>query len=387
MLKRVACAVSGGVDSAVAALLLKKKKCYSVTGVFMRNWDVADEAGHCSADKDAADAAYVCSHLDIPFVELNFVKEYWNDVFSQLIDGYEKGITPNPDVLCNKYIKFGRFFKAVTQHLDADYLATGHYARSSAGQFLENMASNEVKLLQSVDQTKDQTLFLSQISQDALQRTMFPVGGLHKSTVKAIAIDAGLETVVRKKESTGICFIGKREFHEFIEQYIEPRPGKFVDLETGEVVGEHKGVQYWTIGQRTHIGGKSIAYFVAGRDAATQTITVVKGTNHPALFSDSLLTEPMHWIHHPVSGLKPGHSVHCQFRFQHTYPLINCSVSLNSDSSLSVHLSRPIRALTRGQYAVLYKGIECLGSAVIKQVGPSLFELNSSKHDHLCQVL
>lgn len=300
--------------------------------------------------------------------------------FSQLVAGYENGITPNPDILCNKHIKFGHFFKYATEQLGAEAVATGHYARNSAGQFLEHLSvADGAKLLRSVDQTKDQTLFLSQIPQNALQQTMFPVGGLIKSAVKTIANEAGLQAIVKKKESTGICFIGKRQFHDFIEQYIEPKPGKFVSLETGEVVGDHQGVHLWTIGQRTLIGGLSKAYFVAARDPATQTISVVQGTNHPALFSDSMVTEPLHWIHQSLPDLRAGSTVQCQFRFQHTHPLIDCLVSMNSDRSLNIHLSHPIRALTCGQYGVIYRGVECLGSAEITRVGPSLYEIDREK--------
>lgn len=379
MIKHVVCAVSGGVDSAVAALLLRKKG-FRVTGVFMRNWDARDEVGRCTIDEDASDAEIICDHLGIKFVEVNFVRQYWNDVFSTLIEGYKEGVTPNPDVLCNKYIKFGHFFKYAMEHLKADAVATGHYARNSAGQYLDELnTSYGSKLLQSADQTKDQTLFLSQISQNALQRTMFPVGGLLKSTVKSLASEAGLETIAKKKESTGICFIGKRHFQDFIEEYIESKRGTFVNIETGSIVGEHEGVHCWTVGQRTHLGGLSTAYFVVARDATTQTITVAPGTNHPALFSDSMITKPPHWVHSCPSNLLPRSTIHCQFRFQHTYSLIGCDVKMHADGSLNIHLSRPIRALTSGQYAVLYDGQECLGSAEITKVGLTVYETISKR--------
>lgn len=377
LIQRVVCAISGGVDSAVAALLLKRQG-FQVTGVFMKNWDLANETGHCTADYDCDDAQYVCKHLDIPFHEVNFVKEYWTEVFMQMIEGYERGTTPNPDVLCNKFVKFGHFHKRVISQFNADALATGHYARNSLGQFLEHADScDTAKLLKSVDQVKDQTLFLCQMPQVALKRTMFPLGDLTKDVVKQIAKNAGLEKIARKKESMGICFIGCRHFPDFIEDYIAPKPGNFIDIETDRIVGCHKGKHYWTLGQRSLIKGHSAAYFVAQMIPDSCDIHVAKGTNHPALFSDSLFTGPAHWISGSTpEALSKGQSLHCYFRFQHVHPLIKCVVEPLDGAGFYVTLPHAMRAVTPGQWAVFYEGEECLGSAQIVNTGPSLYELN-----------
>ncbi|XP_058596972.1 mitochondrial tRNA-specific 2-thiouridylase 1 isoform X3 [Neofelis nebulosa] len=254
--RHVVCALSGGVDSAVAALLLRRRG-YQVTGVFMKNWDSLDEHGVCTADRDCEDAYRVCQILDIPFHQVSYVKEYWNDVFSDFLSEYEKGRTPNPDIVCNKHIKFSCFFHYAVDNLGADAVATGHYARTSLedeevfqqkhikrpeGLFRNRFeVRNAVKLLQAADSFKDQTFFLSQVSQDALRRTLFPLGGLTKHFVKKIAAENRLHHVLQKKESMGICFVGKRNFENFILQYLQPRPGKFISIEDNRVLGTHKG--------------------------------------------------------------------------------------------------------------------------------------------------
>ncbi|XP_045147784.1 mitochondrial tRNA-specific 2-thiouridylase 1 isoform X3 [Echinops telfairi] len=254
--RHVVCALSGGVDSAVSALLLKRRG-YQVTGVFMKNWDSLDEHGVCTADQDCEDAYRVCQVLDIPFHQVSYVKEYWNDVFSDFLNEYEKGRTPNPDVVCNKHIKFSCFFHYAVNSLGADAVATGHYARTSLedeevfqqkyikrpeGLFRNRFeVRNAVKLLQAADGFKDQTFFLSQVSQDALRRTIFPLGELTKDFVKKIAAENKLHHVLQKKESMGICFIGKRDFEKFLLQYLQPRPGNFISIEDNKVLGKHQG--------------------------------------------------------------------------------------------------------------------------------------------------
>uniref|UniRef100_A0A8D1DCV8 Mitochondrial tRNA-specific 2-thiouridylase 1 n=1 Tax=Sus scrofa TaxID=9823 RepID=A0A8D1DCV8_PIG len=254
--RHVVCALSGGVDSAVAALLLRRRG-YQVTGVFMKNWDLLDERGVCAADKDCEDAYRVCQILDLPFRQVSYVKEYWHDVFSDFLNEYEKGRTPNPDIICNKHIKFSCFFNYAVDNLGADAVATGHYARTSQedeevfrqkhirrpeGLFRNRFeVRSAVKLLQAADSFKDQTFFLSQVSQDALRRTLFPLGGLTKAFVKKIAAENRLHHVLQKKESMGICFVGKRNFEDFILQYLQPRPGKFISIEDNKVLGTHKG--------------------------------------------------------------------------------------------------------------------------------------------------
>lgn len=366
--RRVVCGISGGVDSSVSAYLLKSKG-YDVVGAFMRNWDSKDEFGFCSADKDAEDAEKTCRFLDIPFVEVNFVKEYWNNVFEHLVKDYRTGLTPNPDILCNAHIKFNLFFKYAKERLDADIVATGHYARTS---FDENWHlvddQRGVKLLTSEDTHKDQTFFLCNIQQAALRRTLFPVGHLLKSHVRRIATENGLDHVAQRRDSTGICFIGKRPFQDFIDQYIQRSPGNFVDIDTGQVVGEHHGIHMWTIGQRCRLGGQRKPYFIVDKDPDTQAISVASGTDHPALFSTKFTTSLPHWIHSEPLDLFEGRPFHCRFRFQHTKPLTNAVLVTSDDGrGLQVTLEEPLRAITPGQFAVFYSGPECLGCARIVQ--------------------
>ncbi|XP_074646045.1 mitochondrial tRNA-specific 2-thiouridylase 1-like [Tubulanus polymorphus] len=377
--KHIVCGISGGVDSAVAAMLLKKKG-HRVTGVFMRNWDGRDEFGVCSVDKDLEDAEYVCKKLDIPLHEVNFVKEYWNDVFSYMIRSYENGYTPNPDILCNKHIKFNAFLDYSVNRLGADYVATGHYAKTSSGEDPHRFDTSQgVKLLKAQDHWKDQTFFLSQISQMALQKAVFPIGDFHKNIVKEIAKRIGLERIAAKKESMGMCFIGSRDFKTFIEQYIQPKTGNFINLETGNKIGTHKGTHYFTLGQRANISGLKHAMFIAEMDHKTQNIFVVPGTNHPALFTQTLFTKPAHWIHLPPRDLLQNQMFDCDFRFQHVHPLVKCTLTLSGSNCLIVSFSQLMRAVTPGQFAVFYKDEECLGSAEIVRTGPSSYVMNGSK--------
>ncbi|XP_066245078.1 mitochondrial tRNA-specific 2-thiouridylase 1 [Euwallacea similis] len=375
MIKRVVLGISGGVDSAVAALLLKTRG-YDVQGVFMRNWDIADEKGHCRSNEDLKDASYVCDKLNIPLHQVNFVKEYWNEVFSHLIKDYENGGTPNPDILCNKNVKFKHFFKYARDCLKADAIATGHYARTSFGSYLENYRPNaNVRLLQAQDIRKDQTFFLSQLQQQALRRTMFPLGDLMKWEVKHIAAEHGLERIALKPESMGICFIGSRNFQDFIKEYIEDKPGKFIDIDTGQVVGEHQGIHQWTLGQRSRVHGLPEPYFICQKNVEENVIYLAQGTKHPALYSSLFSTHIPHWISLEPPELKNGSILHCYFKFQHTNNVVSCEVC-RSKTGLVVKLKLPKRALTPGQYAVFYRGDECLGSARIINIGASEFSLN-----------
>ncbi|XP_075711179.1 mitochondrial tRNA-specific 2-thiouridylase 1 isoform X3 [Rhinoderma darwinii] len=351
--RHVVCAMSGGVDSAVAGLLLRRRG-YQVTGVFMNNWDVVDEHGVCTAEKDCEDAYRVCQKLDIPFHQVSYVKEYWNEVFSYFLSEYEKGRTPNPDVLCNKHIKFNHFLNYAVDNLGADAIATGHYARTSLEdeevfqhQYLKSSPTlfrnrfeirNDVKLLQAADHFKDQTFFLSQ--------------------------------------SMGICFIGERNFEKFIMEYLEPQPGNFVSIEDGKILGTHQGWFLFTLGQRSRIGGLRDAWFVVDKDVATGDIFVAPCTDHPALFRDLLRTDRMHWIsEEPPAELVKNKMMECHFRFQHQMALVPCVLTLNQDGTVWATLVKPIRALTPGQFAVFYKGEECLGSGKIVRLGPSLYTL------------
>ncbi|XP_037551602.1 mitochondrial tRNA-specific 2-thiouridylase 1 [Nematolebias whitei] len=390
LMRHVVCAMSGGVDSSVAALILKRRG-YNVTGVFMKNWDSLDESGVCST-QDCEDAHRVCQILDIPFHQVSYVKEYWHHVFSYLLKEYEQGRTPNPDILCNKHIKFNHFHKYAVNTLGADAMATGHYARTSqededvfqqsyspppAALFRDRLEiRNHVKLCKGADVVKDQTFFLSQISQDALRQTVFPLAGLTKEFVKKMAAEAGFHHVLKKKESMGICFIGKRNFESFILEYFEPKPGNFVSIEDGTVLGTHKGWFTLTLGQRARIGGLRNAWFVVDKDVVTGDVLVAPTTNHPALFCDTFRTVRFHWIAvDPPPELVRTQMLDCHFRFIHQMPLIPCTVTLNADGSLWVSLAQSVRALTPGQFAVLYKGDECLGSGKIVQLGPSEYTL------------
>ncbi|XP_033930916.1 mitochondrial tRNA-specific 2-thiouridylase 1 isoform X1 [Pseudochaenichthys georgianus] len=394
-IRHVVCAMSGGVDSSVAALLLKRRG-YSVTGVFMKNWDSLDESGVCNTETDCEDAYRVCQSLDIPFHQVSYIKEYWHEVFSKLLKDYEKGRTPNPDILCNKHIKFNHFHKYAIDTLGADAMATGHYARTSQedDEVFEQKTiapqttlfrdrfeiRNPVRMYQAADLFKDQTFFLSQISQDALRQTMFPLAGLTKDFVKKIAAEAGFHHVLKKKESMGICFIGERNFESFILEYLEPKPGNFVSLEDGAVMGTHKGWFTMTLGQRAKIGGQRDPFFVVDKDIITGDVFVAPTTNHPALFRDMMRTDRFHWVTvEPPAELVKTQMMECRFRFIHQMPLIPCTVTLNMNGSVWISLSRPVRALTPGQFAVLYKGDECLGSGKIMQLGPSEFTLQRGR--------
>ncbi|XP_077194345.1 mitochondrial tRNA-specific 2-thiouridylase 1 isoform X2 [Paroedura picta] len=332
--RHVVCALSGGLDSAVAALLLRRRG-YQVTGVFMKNWDAVDEKGICLADRDCEDAYRVCQILDIPFHQVSYVKEYWNEVFSYLLNEYELGRTPNPDIVCNKYIKFKYFVHYALDNLGADAVATGHYARTS-------LEDNEV------------------FQQKYIQRPQ----GLFRN----------------RFESMGICFIGKRNFQKFILEYLEPRPGNFVSIEDNKVIGTHEGWFLYTLGQRARIGGLQDAWFVVDKNVATGDVFVAPSTDHPALYRDLLRTSRVHWIaEEPPAELVQNKMMECNFCFQHKMALEPCMLTLNQDGTVWVTLTKPIRALTPGQFAVFYQGDECLGSGKILRLGPSLYTLQQGK--------
>ncbi|XP_016312907.1 mitochondrial tRNA-specific 2-thiouridylase 1 [Sinocyclocheilus anshuiensis] len=400
VVRHVVCAMSGGVDSSVSALLLKRMG-YHVTGVFMKNWDSQDERGVCSSERDCEDAYKVCKMLDMPFHQVSYVKEYWHEVFSNLLREYEKGRTPNPDIMCNKHIKFKHFYQYAVNTLGADAMATGHYARTSQEDeevfqqkhippprtlFRDRFEMRKpVRLYQGADRLKDQTFFLSQISQDALRHTIFPLAGLTKDFVKKIAAEAGFQHVLKKKESMGICFIGERDFENFILEYIEPKPGNFVSVEDGKIMGQHKGWFTLTLGQRARIGGQVDPWFVVDKDITTGDVFLGPTTNHPALFRDTIQTDRFHWIaEDPPVELVRTQMMECLFRFINRMPLTPCTVTLNLDGSVWVMLKEPIRALTPGQFAVLYKGDECLGSGKIIRLGPTQFTLQKGQNCLSC---
>jgi len=392
---RVVVAMSGGVDSTVSALLLKNKG-YEVVGAFMKNWDGLDETGSCTADRDCEEAAQVASKLGIKFHVVNLVKEYWTEVFEELLEDYKVGLTPNPDILCNSRVKFDHFYSHAVNKIGCDAIATGHYARSSFGADLEYWDPVQpARLLKAVDRTKDQTFFLSQMPQDALKRTLFPVGELPKPVVKQIAQQAGFSEIAGKKESMGICFVGKktgpgkRGFQEFMSEYVPDNPGDFVHIDTGEILGRHSGLHQWTLGQGAKISRDANKYFVASKNVAKNEILVADDSKHPALYTENFFTASPHWISRAPEQLRSkqsGSSLEAEFRFQNMSPLTRCVVSYGmaatanwecvDQASLIVSTAEPMRAVTPGQFAAFYLGDQCLGSARITRPGPSLYTLN-----------
>jgi len=382
----VAVGMSGGVDSAVSALLLKQSGKYEVTGVFMKNWDTLEESGgDCQADKEAADAERICNHIGVPFRHVNFVKEYWSEVFEPTLETYTRGQTPFPDVDCNRHIKFGHFHDYCREQLGCDMVATGHYAR------VDHSSGPTSQLLRAVDRVKDQTLFLSTVRQDALRRSLFPLGEMHKEMVKKMAVAAGLEWVAQKRESMGICFVGKRDFKEFLDQYVDPGPGgDLIDIDTGKVIGAHEGVHKYTLGQRIKQAGMAEKMYVVDKNLDNQVISVCAGEHHPALYSETFFTHPPHWISEraPRELQNARHRLlECDYRSQNKMPLEKCALTFRMAGSsnweyvslgngLTVSLANPQRALTAGQYAAFYQGEVCLGSAKIERVGPSLYTMN-----------
>ena len=381
--------VSGGVDSSVAALLLRQQ-CLDVTGLFMQNW--ADDgmpenascisgtpairggrtpkatasqdgasvsrAGDCRAEEDRRDAVAVCGTLGVPIRFRDFSREYWDSVFQHFLAEYAAGRTPNPDVLCNREIKFKHFLDAARE-LGADAIATGHYARI-------DWVDGHFRLLRAADLGKDQSYFLHQLGQPQLASTRFPLGDLHKGEVRRIAGEAGLATA-RKKDSTGICFIGERDFREFLSRYLPAKPGEIRDPQ-GLCVGEHPGVFYFTLGQREglHIGGMrgrdAAPWFVVGKDIERNILYVDQGHESSWLHSNTLQSEEAHWI----SGAPPAKRFDCTAQTRYRQADEACDVDVAHDGSVRVRFARPQRAVTPGQSLVLYQGDVCLGGAVIE---------------------
>ncbi|MGE8233578.1 MAG: tRNA 2-thiouridine(34) synthase MnmA [Stenotrophomonas sp.] len=352
---KIVVGVSGGVDSSVAALTLVQQGL-DVAGLFMQNW-ADDGSGHCRAEDDRRDAVAVCGRLDIPFHFRDFSSEYWQGVFEHFLAEYAAGRTPNPDVLCNREVKFKHFLDAARE-LGAERIATGHYAQvdHSGGRW---------RLLRGADRGKDQSYFLHQLGQTQLAATLFPIGHMEKSELRHIAREAGLPTHA-KKDSTGICFIGERDFREFLGQYLPAREGEIHDPD-GQVITRHPGVFYFTLGQREglNIGGvrgrPAAPWFVVGKDVARNILYVDQGHDSPWLQSNWLRSETMHWI----AGTPPAREFACTAQTRYRQPDEACTVKVRDDGTLDVHFARPQRAVTPGQSLVLYDGMECLGGAVI----------------------
>ncbi|APC48173.1 tRNA 2-thiouridine(34) synthase MnmA [Virgibacillus halodenitrificans] len=353
---RVVVGMSGGVDSSVAALLLKQQG-YDVVGIFMKNWDDTDEFGVCTATEDYEDVVRVCNQIGIPYYAVNFEKQYWDKVFTYFLDEYRAGRTPNPDVMCNKEIKFKAFLDHAMS-LGADYLATGHYA-----QVREN--NGRYEMLRGVDDNKDQTYFLNQLTEGVLEKVMFPLGGMPKSQVREIAKENDLATAT-KKDSTGICFIGERNFKEFLSEYLPAQPGKMTTLD-GEEKGQHDGLMYYTIGQRQGlgIGGAGDPWFVVGKNLKDNILYVEQGYSNEKLYSDSLIATDVNWI----TPDKVQGTFTCTAKFRYRQKDSEVKVNILPDNKVEVVFTEEReRAVTPGQAVVFYNGEVCLGGGTIDEI-------------------
>jgi len=356
--QRVIVGLSGGVDSSVAALRLKQQG-YEVEGLFMKNWEEDDTGDYCSAAEDLHDAQQVADRLEMPLHTVNFSAEYWDRVFAYFLDEYRNGRTPNPDVLCNREIKFRAFLDHALERLDADLIATGHYAAVSR-------AGERFQLMRAADEEKDQTYFLYMLDQGQLSHALFPLADLRKGEVREIAAQAGFPNH-KKKDSTGICFIGERKFREFLQRYLPAQPGDIVDP-TGAVIGRHEGLMYYTLGQRQGlgIGGRQDAdeapWYVVGKDLQLNRLIAAQGHDHPLLLKDALFAEQLHW----VAGQRPAMPLLCLARIRHRQPLQACEIRPDAEGRCEVRFDQPQRAVTPGQSIVFYLGQTCLGGGIIE---------------------
>ncbi|MBA3956891.1 MAG: tRNA 2-thiouridine(34) synthase MnmA [Parachlamydiaceae bacterium] len=355
--------MSGGVDSSLCALLLKEQG-YNVIGMFMKNWEERDASGVCPSSLEYEDVVRVCEQIGIPYYSVNFVKEYWDSVFAESLREFQAGNTPNPDILCNREIKFKVFLEKALQ-LGADYLATGHYCQ------IRHEAGHRY-LLKGNDPGKDQSYFLYTLLESILDKVLFPIGHLHKSEVRELARKNGLSNA-EKKDSTGICFIGKRDFKQFLGGYIPPVSGNFEDL-NGKIVGKHEGAVYYTIGQRKGmgIGGAGDAWFVVGKDITRNVVIVTQGTDHPALYCDDLVATELSWV--SLEG-PPVLPFRCRAKVRYRQPDQECCIERIENGYAYVSFSQPQRAVTTRQSIVFYDGDICLGGGMIHTPGPSYHSL------------
>jgi tRNA-uridine 2-sulfurtransferase len=358
MKEKVVIGMSGGVDSAVAAALLVEQG-YDVTALFMRNWEEKDESGNCTSLRDYEDMMRTCDHLGIQGYAVNFVKEYWDNVFKYFLDEHAAGRTPNPDILCNSEIKFKRFLDTALS-LGADYMATGHYAG------VRHDGVNHFELLKAVDNNKDQSYFLCKLNQYQLSKTLFPLHRIPKPEIRAIAAALKLP-VAQKKDSTGICFIGERNYKEFLSNYFAAQPGDIRTVD-GQIVGLHTGLMFYTLGQRKGMGiggsGSGEPWFVVHKDARTNSLIVAQGEHHPSLYASILETETAHWI----KGIPPVFPLKCTAKSRYRQKDQDVTVISLNNGRLLATFDIPQRSLTPGQSFVMYQEEVCIGSAVIERV-------------------
>lgn len=357
---KVIVGMSGGVDSSVAAWLLKEQG-YEVEGLFMKNWEQDDDQEFCAAAQDLADAQAVCHQLKIPLHSVNFSQEYWQRVFQYFLDEYEKGRTPNPDVLCNKEIKFKAFLDHAL-NLGADFIATGHYARNK----IEN---GQGYLYKAKDRSKDQTYFLHAVDPKALAKTLFPVGDYLKTEIRDFAKQLGLVTH-SKKDSTGICFIGERRFKQFLKEFVLARPGDIKDMQN-KTIGRHDGLMFYTLGQRQGlgIGGRVDAqdepWYVVDKDLENNVLYVAQGSHHPMLYAQGLICGPIHWL---SEHKKEDLPLTCYAKVRYRQDEQPCMISPEQNNQHIVMFSDPQRAVTPGQFIVFYDKNQCLGGATIESI-------------------
>ncbi|MFH0256928.1 tRNA 2-thiouridine(34) synthase MnmA [Vibrio rumoiensis] len=365
--KKVIVGMSGGVDSSVSAYLLQQQG-YQVEGLFMKNWEEDDNEEYCTAAEDLADAQAVCDKLGIELHTINFASEYWDNVFEYFLAEYKAGRTPNPDILCNKEIKFKAFLEFADEVLDADYIAMGHYVRRTFPTAEQVKAGELPQMLRGLDNNKDQSYFLYTLSHEQVARSLFPVGDLEKPEVRRIAEEQGLITA-KKKDSTGICFIGERKFTDFLSRYLPAQPGN-IETPEGKVIGEHQGLMYHTLGQRKglHIGGQKGGggnedpWYVAEKDLKRNVLIAVQGGDHPLLKSTGLIASQLHWVDRKVIT----EPLRCTVKTRYRQQDIPCVIEPIDENTIKVIFDEPQVAVTPGQSAVFYSQDICLGGGIIE---------------------
>ena len=357
--KKVICGMSGGVDSSVSAFILQQQG-YQVEGLFMKNWEEDDDTDYCTAAADLADAQAVCDKLGIKLHKINFAAEYWDNVFEHFLNEYKAGRTPNPDILCNKEIKFKAFLEYAAEDLGANYIATGHYVRRRG-------TDDNAQLLRGLDANKDQSYFLYTLSSKQVGQSLFPVGDIEKPIVRAIAEDLGLITA-KKKDSTGICFIGERKFKDFLARYLPAQPGNIRTVE-GDIIGRHDGLMYHTLGQRKGLGIGGVkgaseeAWYVVEKDLVNNELIVAQGHDHSALLSTGLIAQQLHWVDRQLIR----EPLRCTVKTRYRQTDVPCTIEPIDDESIKVIFDEPQIAVTPGQSAVFYLDEVCLGGGIIEQ--------------------